>query len=73
MKEVALDSRRREVGELLGGQEHRLVLCGPVGLAPLHEVGDGGKGMVVDRGLDVEHAHRVLYQLTLPDARVMER
>ena len=73
MKHAALERGRREVRHLLGGEEHRLVLRRPVGLPLLHEAGDRGERVVVDRRLDVEHAHRVLDELALPDARVMQR
>ena len=68
VKHVALERRRHDVGHLLGGKEHRLVLCRPVGLALLHEVGDGRERVVVDGGLDVEHAHGVLDELALTHA-----
>src|SRR6266851_666867 len=73
MEDVALERRRREVGELLHAQEHRLVLRGPVGFALLHEVGDGRKSVVVDRGLDMEDAHRVFDELTLTYTGMLQR
>ena len=68
VKDAALEGGRSDVGELLHAEEHGLVLRRPIGLALLHEVGDRWKRAVVDGGLDVEHADRVLDQLALPDA-----
>ena len=68
MEDVALEGDRREVGHLFGGEKHRLVLRGPIGLALLHEVGDRGKRVVVHRHLDVEDPYGVFDDLALADA-----
>ena len=73
MEHVALERGRRDVGHLLGGEEHRLVLRRPVRLALLHEARDGRERVVVHGRLDVKHAHRVFDELPLPDARVVQR
>ena len=72
VEDGALERGRRVVGELLHGQELHLVRGRPIGFAFLQEVGDGRKRVVVDAGLDVEHAHRVFDQLSLPDAGVVQ-
>jgi len=68
VKDAALERRRHDVGHLLGGQEHGLVLRRPIGLSLLHEVGHRREGVVVDGGFDVKHTHGVLDELALPDA-----
>src|SRR5438046_1255207 len=68
----SLERRGSDVSHLLHRQEHRLVPGRPVGHTLLHEGCDRRKRMVVHCRLDVKHAHRVLDQLTLPDARMVQ-